>query len=126
MSLTGTRVFVVEDEALILMVLEDLLAAMGCEIVASALRLEDALAKASSLDFDVAVLDVNLGGQPVEPVADMLAGRGIPFLFASGYGVPSLPQRHAGRQLLAKPYAAAELAAALREVLAAHVDAGER
>jgi CheY-like chemotaxis protein len=126
MSLTGKRVFIVEDEALILMVLEDSLAAMGCEVVASALQLDDAVAKARSLDFDIAILDVNLAGQPVEPVADLLAGRGIPFLFASGYGLPSLPKRHAGRPLLAKPYAAAELAAVLREALAGPADAAGR
>lgn|SRR5690349_24909450 len=118
MALTGTRVFIVEDEALVLMVLEDTLAAMGCEVVASALHLDEALAKASVSQVDVAILDMNLAGRSVEPVADVLADRGIPFLFASGYGASSRPVRHADRPMLAKPFAAPELAALLSEILA--------
>jgi CheY-like chemotaxis protein len=113
LSLAGTRVFIVEDEALVLMVLEDSLTGLGCDVVASALYLDEALAKAGEHSFDVAILDANLGG----PVADLLAGRGIPFIFASGYGPLSLPESHRERPLLAKPFAAAELRAALLEVV---------
>jgi CheY-like chemotaxis protein len=118
LSLAGTRVFVVEDEALVLMVLEDSLTGLGCDVVASALYLDEALAKAGQHSFDVAILDANLGGKSVGPVADLLAGRGIPFIFASGYGPSSLPEPHRERPLLAKPFAAAELRAALLEVVA--------
>jgi CheY-like chemotaxis protein len=117
LSLAGTRVFIVEDEALVLMVLEDSLTGLGCDVVASALYLDEALAKAGEHSFDVAILDANLGGQSVGPVADLLAGRGIPFIFASGYGPLSLPESHRERPLLAKPFAAAELRAALLEVV---------
>ncbi len=124
MALKGARVFIVEDEALVLMVLEDSLAAMGCEVVASALHLDEALAKAGSVDFDIAILDMNLAGRPIDPVADILAGRGIPFVFASGYGPSSRPMRHAGRPMIAKPFAPADLAALLGEVLAGRANSG--
>ena len=65
-SLAGTRVFVVEDEALVLMSLEDTLAGLACTVVASALSLDEALAKATEPTFDVAILDVNLGGHQIE------------------------------------------------------------
>jgi CheY-like chemotaxis protein len=117
-SLIGTRVFIVEDEALVLMTLEDSLAALGCEIVASASHVDDALAKAGALAFDVAILDLNLAGRSVEPVADLLARRGIPFVFASGYGRSGLPAQHRDRPLLAKPYVVSELRTALLEALA--------
>jgi CheY-like chemotaxis protein len=116
-SLIGTRVFIAEDEALVLMTLEDSLEALGCEIVGSALNVDDALAKGVALAFDVAILDVNLAGRSVAPVADLLAGRGIPFVFASGYGPSGLPAQHRDRPLLAKPYVASELHAALLQAL---------
>jgi len=117
-SLAGTRVFVVEDEALVLMSLEDTLAGLACTVVASALSLDEALAKATEPTFDVAILDVNLGGHSVGPVADLLAKHGIPFIFASGYGAPSLPASYRDRPLLTKPFADVELRAALLKALA--------
>jgi len=117
MSLIGTRVFIAEDEALVLMTLEDSLAALGCEVVASVLNVDDALTKGVTLAFDVAILDVNLAGRSVAPVADLLAQRGIPFVFASGYGPSGLPPQHRDRPLLAKPYVISELHTALRQAL---------
>lgn len=118
MSLAGMRVFIVEDETMILIVLEDSLATMGFEVVASALELDEALAKAAQITCDVAVLDINIAGRSVEPVANLLESRGIPFVFASGYGRAALPVRHSGRPLLTKPYNAEALRAALLKVLA--------
>jgi len=99
------------------MTLEDSLEALGCEVAASAVDLDDALAKSDVLAFDVAILDVNLAGRSVEPVADLLARRGIPFVFASGYGRSGLPTHHRDRPLLAKPYVASEIHAVLLKAL---------
>ena len=117
LPLAGTRVFIVEDEALILDTLQDMLEGLGCHVVESALRVDEALAKLVALDFDVAVLDVNVAGTRIDPVADLLADRGMPFLFASGYGRGSLPVAHRERVLLTKPYRTADLRAALHSVL---------
>jgi CheY-like chemotaxis protein len=117
LPLAGTRVFIVEDEALILDTLQDMLEGLGCHVVESALRVDEALAKLVALDFDVAVLDVNVAGTRIDPVADLLADRGLPFLFASGYGRGSLPAAHRQRVLLTKPYRTADLRAALHSVL---------
>lgn len=125
MSLAGTRVLVVEDEALVLMVLESWLDDLGCEIVATAQRLDDALAKAGELAFDVAILDANLNGDSVAPVADLLAGRGIPFLFASGYGSASLPAAHRQRPTLSKPYVSTDLRRALLAIIDTAPPAGQ-
>ena len=117
MPLAGTRVVIVEDEARILDTLQDMLEGLGCHVVESALRVDEALAKLVGLDFDVAVLDVNVAGTRIDPVADLLADRGMPFLFASGYGRGSLPAAHRARVLLTKPYRTADLRAALDSVL---------
>jgi CheY-like chemotaxis protein len=117
LSLAGTRVFIVEDEALILLTLQDLLAELGCEVVAWALRIDDALVKGGALAFDVAILDVNVAGERIDPVADLLAGRGVPFVFTTGYNRLSLPWAHRARTLVAKPYRVTELRAALGAVL---------
>jgi CheY-like chemotaxis protein len=117
LPLAGMRVFIVEDEALILDTHQDMLEGLGCSVVASALRVDEALAKLASLEFDVAVLDVNVAGDRIDPVADLLAERGMPFLFASGYGRGSLPAAHHGRVLLTKPYRKADLRAALHALL---------
>ncbi len=110
----GLCVMVVEDESLVLFNLEDMLAEMGCTIVGPAMRLEEAQALArSTMEADVALLDVNLGGQQVFPVAEILAGRGIPFVFATGYGREGLPEEWRGRPVLPKPYTEQELASAL-------------
>ena len=117
LSLAGMRVFIVEDEALILFTLQDMLEELGCQVVASALRIDDALAKGGSLAFDVAILDVNVAGERIDPVADLLASRGVPFLFATGYGRQSIPAAHHQRVVMAKPYQTDDLRAALGAVL---------
>src|SRR5260221_4468523 len=100
LSLAGTRVFIVEDEALILFNLQDMLEDLGCEVVASALRIDEALAKGGELAFDVAILDVNVAGERIDSVADLLASRGVPFFFATGYDANSLPAAHRGRVVM--------------------------
>jgi DNA-binding NarL/FixJ family response regulator len=117
--LAGTRVFIVEDEALILSTLQDMLEDLDCQVVASAVRLDEALAMASELSFDIAILDVNIAGKRIDPVADLLADRGLRFFFATGYGHTSLPDRHRDRLVLAKPYRKRDLRAALAAVVQA-------
>ena len=111
--LVGMRVLVVEDEALISMMLEDFLTEIGCEVVATAARLPDAVEKAQTVSMDVAVLDVNLAGQVSYPVAEILRQRAIPFLFATGYGTASLPENLRGTQVLSKPFMLEQLSRAL-------------
>jgi DNA-binding NtrC family response regulator len=98
------RILVVEDELMIRMLLEDMLADLGCTIAAEATHLSDALEAARNADFDIAILDVNLGGEPIAPVADALAARGMPFVFATGYGERALPDSHRERPTLKKPF----------------------
>jgi len=116
---TQPRVLVVEDEYLIRMLLEDMLADLGYATAAAVGTLAEAREHAAGGDFCAAVLDVNLDGQEIYPIADMLAERGLPFVFVTGYGERSLPERYRERPALQKPFQAEQLAAALSGLLAA-------
>lgn len=118
MMLTGTRVLVVEDEAFVALLVEEYLAELGCTVVGTASRLEEALKMARTLLLDVAVLDVNLAGKLSYPVAEVLRARNIPFVFATGYGTVGLPDglRHA--PVLAKPFRQEQLGEVLRVAMA--------
>lgn len=116
-QLKGLRVFIVEDESLIMMLLEDILDDLGCKVVASALNLRQALEAAATTEVDVAILDINLNGDPIYPVAERLAERGIPLIFASGYGATTLPEGWKTRPTLPKPFSADQVAVALRTAL---------
>jgi CheY-like chemotaxis protein len=110
---------VVEDEGLILMMLTDLLQELGCEVAAAERRTDRAVAAARAAAIDAALLDVNLGdGQTSYAIADVLAARGIPFAFLTGYGGGALSAEHRGRPVLAKPIDDRELAATLARLLA--------
>jgi CheY-like chemotaxis protein len=98
------RVLVVEDEMLIGMLLEDMLADLGPYSVAVVPRVNEALALVERERFDLAILDVHVNGQPVFPVADSLVQRGIPFVFATGYGERGLPEQYRNRPILQKPF----------------------
>jgi PAS domain S-box-containing protein len=99
----GPRVMVVEDEALVAMVLGDHLTELGFSVVGPHSRVADAIAAIKGEDIDAAVLDVNLGGELVYPVADLLATRGVPFIFVTGYGLESIDRRFANIHVLQKP-----------------------
>ena len=116
-TLQGVKVFVVEDEALISMLLEDILDEFGCEIVGSALTLRQAMDQAESVPAEIAILDINLAGDPIYPVAEILSGRNIPFIFASGYGATTLPEGWRDRPTLPKPFSADQVATVLRKAL---------
>ena len=112
------RVLVVEDEYLIRMLLEDMLADIGYTIAGAVGTIAEARQHAVSDAFDVAILDVNLDGEEVFPVADILAKRGLPFVFVTGYGEGSLPASYRGRPALQKPFQAEQLKATLVGLLA--------
>ncbi len=111
------RVFIAEDESLIAMLLEDILDELGCEIVGSALTLRQALEQVQSVPAQVAILDINLGGDPIFPVAAQLVQRGIPIIFASGYGATTLPDEWRDRPTLPKPFSTEQVEAALRSAI---------
>lgn len=118
-SLAGRRVLLVEDETLVLMNLEDIVESLGCTIVGPAMRISRAMELLDGLpELDVAVLDVNVGGETVFPVAQRLAERGIPVVFTTGYGREGLPVDWHDAVVLQKPYAQEELARCLRAALA--------
>lgn len=115
----GSRILVVEDETIVAMLIEGMLTDSGCEIVGPALNLRRATALATSEpSIDAAILDVNVGGQPVFPVAEILNARHIPFVFASGYGQAGLPREWRYRPMVQKPLSAKQLEDALQIVLA--------
>ena len=117
-DLAGRRVLVVEDEMMIAMLVEDMLADLGCSVVGPAHALDTALDLArSELNLDVALLDVNLGGQPVFAVADALRAKGVPAVFSTGYGDAGLREVDRGAQVLQKPFRAGDLARALSAAL---------
>src|SRR5215471_12799407 len=120
-GLAGLRVFVVEDEPIVSLALQDMLADLECKVVGAAARLESALKLAHQLTFDIAVLDINLGGKRVDPVANAIVARGLPVLFVTGYGRESAPP-HAAGPVLEKPYEVKGLQRALSEALRAHHD----
>jgi PAS domain S-box-containing protein len=99
----GNRVLLVEDEALVAMAMKDMLVELGFDVLGAYGRAGDALAAARSHDINAAVLDVNLGGELIYPVADCLIARGVPFVFVTGYGVETIDARFAHVPVLQKP-----------------------
>lgn len=115
----GRRILVVEDEFLIRMLLEDMLADLGYELAGVAGRVDEATEMANSTEFDLAILDVNLDGHDVYPVAELLSKRGKPFIFVTGYGSRGLPEAYRSRPVLQKPFQLEELDKTLAQLLPA-------
>jgi CheY-like chemotaxis protein len=105
--------FLVEDEALIRMMITDMLEELGYGIAAEAGDMTSALLLAQRAQFDFAILDVKLDGEMIWPVAEVLKTNGVTFLFASGYGSPSLPEAFHGCVALQKPFRIESLAMAI-------------
>lgn len=112
------KVLVVEDEALVAINLEAILEDLGCQVVGPAMRFEraEALIEADQ-SAQAAILDVNLGGQPVYPLAERLAARGIPIVFATGYGKAGIPVEWHDRPIIQKPYTMADVRSGLLSAL---------
>ena len=115
--LKGVRVLVVEDEYLVAVLIEEILQSAGCIVMGPIPRLREALDAVDHDDYDAAVLDVNLAGERINPVADALSERNVPFLFVTGYGTSALPNEYAERPHVCKPFRMAELISALSNVV---------
>lgn len=115
---SGLRVFVVEDEMMVALLAEAVLLDLGHMPVGPALRLDDALIMARDEEIDVAMLDVNLGEAKSFPIADLLRGRGIPFFFATGYGIEGVIAPYRNELVVDKPYFMADINRALAVVMA--------
>jgi DNA-binding NtrC family response regulator len=102
--LSGRRVLVVEDEMLILMMTESMLADLGCESVTAAVSVNQALALIDEQIFDIAMLDMNLDGNKSHAVADALAAHSVPFVFATGGSEHETSVEHRDRPMLKKPF----------------------
>jgi CheY-like chemotaxis protein len=120
-SLAGLKVLVVEDEALVSMLLEDMLGDLGCEIVGPIMRLKEALAAAEdpAQAMDIAILDVNLAGERSFPVAEALERRGCLFVLATGYDDAGIDERWRNKPMLRKPFLPHQLEQVLQDALAA-------
>ena len=104
MPIPALSVLIVEDEAMIALMLEDFVESLGHSLHGVASSVNEGLDLVRKGGCDLAILDCNLAGEPVWPVADLLEERGIPFILSSGGSLADAPPRHQGRPLLEKPY----------------------
>jgi CheY-like chemotaxis protein len=109
----GLKFLIVEDEAMVAMLIEDVLSDLGHEVVAIGGRLEQALKLAREVEVDFAILDVNLNGERTYAVAEVLRARGVPFIFATGYGVGGVDEMWKSVRVLPKPFEPYQLNAAI-------------
>jgi CheY-like chemotaxis protein len=115
--LNSKKALVVEDEFLVSMMIVDMLADLGCEVVGTATTLQAAVEKSSALTLDFAVLDINLNGELSYPAAEVLAMRHIPFLFATGYNAKGLDKLYQSAPRLQKPFDIKALEKAITNVM---------
>ena len=116
-NLSGIRVFVVEDEFLLSMQIEHELLSRGCSMIGPFSKLADAIAALPRHEFDLALLDVNLNGEIVYPLADELLRRRMTFVLVSGYGASNVPERFRAAPRVPKPYDPKTLFEAIRHAL---------
>ena len=117
------RILVVEDDLLVATLLAEILESVGWQVVGPVAHLATALDAAASEDFDAAVLDVNLRGQAVYPVAEVLDARRVPFAFVTSCSREALPPLFCRRPHLGKPFAARELIGEVARLLAPEAEA---
>jgi len=118
-SLNNLRIFVVEDEALVAMNLEMILEDLGCQVVGPAMRFDKALAMVDNgVKADAAILDVNVAGREVFPLAEKLGKLGIPMVFATGYDHSGFPEKWSASPAVRKPYTLEDVEKALKQALA--------
>jgi CheY-like chemotaxis protein len=115
--LSGRHVLVVEDEMMILMIIEDMLADLGCVSVTAAATVDQALALIDTRAFDAALLDMNLNGDKSHDVAEALAARGVPFVFSTGYSALDMRDDYRNRPVLKKPFPYEELVKIFKQLL---------
>jgi CheY-like chemotaxis protein len=112
----GRRILVVEDESMIRMLLDGMLSDLGYTMAAEAGAIDEAVALAKQAEFDAAILDVNLNGQSITPVVEILVARGLPFVFATGYDLRGVPAAYRDHPTLQKPFQVEALARALEAI----------
>ncbi|HEY2136417.1 MAG TPA: response regulator [Xanthobacteraceae bacterium] len=112
----GQRVLVIEDEAIVAMLLEDMLIDMGYEVVGTVGQFDQAVRAIDDTACDFVILDVNLDGKETYPLADMLAARGVPFIFATGYGALGLKNGWRDFPVLEKPFQQRDLEGAVNRI----------
>jgi CheY-like chemotaxis protein len=115
---SACKVLMVEDEMIVAWLLEDMLADLGCAVVGPAVSVNQALAMIDAEAIDAAVLDVNLNGQVSYPIADVLAARGVPFVFSTGYAKDRLLDSYRTFPVMQKPFHQSELENMLAQLLA--------
>jgi len=120
--LSGRRVLVVEDEMLVLIMIEDMLADLGCQSVTSAATVDKALTLINAQAFDVALLDMNLNGTDSHPVAEALSARGVPFIYSTGNTGQSSKDGYSDRPVLKKPFKYEEMAGILARLKLAPIE----
>jgi CheY-like chemotaxis protein len=108
------RILVTEDEAMVGMLLEDMVSDGGGEIIGPVARFEEALALAQAAEFEIAILDLNLNGTLSYPIAEVIRNRGIPIIFATGYGTDGLREDFRGYPTLQKPFSQDDFAQAVK------------
>jgi CheY-like chemotaxis protein len=116
-ALAGVRVFVAEDEFHVLQLIENMLAELGCTVCDSVSSVTAALDRAAATEAQVAVLDVNLRGKTIFPVARLLLGRGIPVVFSTGYGVAGVEAEWKDCPVIQKPFPIERLEQALKRLM---------
>jgi DNA-binding response OmpR family regulator len=114
---SGGSVLLVEDEVMIRMMIADMLEELGYSIAAETGEIEQALEFAHTTDFDIAILDVNVNGKLISPVAEVIEARKRPFIFATGYGTHGLPTEYRDRPALQKPFQMENLAGMIERTL---------
>lgn len=118
-DMMGLKVFIVEDESLVAMQLEDMLMDLGCDVVGMAMRVKGAHEMIDAgLCADVAILDVNIGGDKVYPVAARLREAGVPIVFATGYGRSGVEEEWQSCPILQKPYTSEQVENSIGELIA--------
>ena len=110
-------ILLVEDEVMIRMMVADMLEELGYRIAAEAGDIDEAVRLVQVTDFDIAILDVNVNGKIITPVAEAVMLRDLPFVFATGYGAQGLPEKFRDRPTIQKPFQIETLARTIETVL---------